>query len=121
MLKKILHGIGRTLSILLKIYIILFVIYSVANITNTIELSLQKQEEIAEMQRNILITLQENKKELAVKDFEKPTYEYLKSVTVKIEGMSLKCALKDEEILCNEEAWFGTGVIVKVKNNYTYI
>jgi len=51
---------------------------------------------------------------------EKPTYEYLKSVTVYINGEIPQKVLEDKSIRVRQ-AWAGTGSIVKIDEEYTYI
>ena len=53
---------------------------------------------------------------------EKPSYEYLKSITVYIEGESIKRETNSEgKLEIKVKRWIGTGTIIKIKDNYTYI
>jgi S1-C subfamily serine protease len=52
--------------------------------------------------------------------FEKPTYDYLKSVTVYINGELPSKRLDDGSIRIRQ-AWLGTGSIIKIDEEYTYI
>jgi S1-C subfamily serine protease len=45
---------------------------------------------------------------------QKPSYDYLKSITVKI-------IAKNKDLTATEKGWMGTGVIVAIDKDYTYI
>jgi len=49
----------------------------------------------------------------------KPSYKYLKSVTVFVEGLQL--VFKTEDTPFDVKRWSGTGVVVKIDNKNTYI
>lgn len=52
---------------------------------------------------------------------QKPSYKYLKSVTVYIEGASYTVIHSPNSTDAEAEHWVGTGVVVKVDKDYTYI
>ena len=64
--------------------------------------------EMFKYQKNNKMLTELNKQELKM-SLKHPSYNYLKSVTVYIQGISLN------------KQWMGTGVIVKIDKNYTYI
>jgi len=49
--------------------------------------------------------------------YAKPSYNYLKSMTVYIKG----CAQDCQEDICKDKCWVGTGVVYTIKDGYTYI
>ena len=51
---------------------------------------------------------------------EKPSYEYLKSITVYIVGKTIP-EEKESELIEVKESWAGTGAIIKIDKEYTYI
>jgi len=59
-------------------------------------------------------------------ELKRPSYKYLKSVTVRIYGSSIDCKTiinenGEKTDICEEKSWLGTGVIIKIKRNKTFI
>lgn len=54
---------------------------------------------------------------------DKPSYDYLKSVTVKLSGCFSKCVESyDGSVDCGKSScWTGTGIVIKIDKKYTYI
>ena len=53
-------------------------------------------------------------------EIEKPSYEYLKSITVYIVGETIP-EEKENELIEIGETWAGTGTVIKIDKKYTYI
>jgi len=116
--------IKRSIFFLMVFLLISCIINGVLLLQRNIEI----QEELLQIQGQTFLYLKttldrlEEKIENLNETF--PTYEYLKSVTVVIYGVSTKCALEegeeDPKIICSEDKWLGTGVIIKSEEN-TYI
>ncbi|RLG10709.1 hypothetical protein DRN73_07120, partial [Candidatus Pacearchaeota archaeon] len=51
----------------------------------------------------------------------RPSYEYLKSVTVVIKGVGFKKIKGGSSVSYRQQKWLGTGVIIKKSSTVTYI
>lgn len=74
--------------------------------------SLQEYFNELNVQRNMIAESKIDAKLNTVESQEKPTYEYMKNVTVRMVHLDNEFSVK---------GWIGTGVIVKVTDDYTYI
>ena len=68
----------------------------------------------------IFLPTERKKVEIVKEAEENPSYNYLKSITVYITGSIPSKVLEDNSIRLGQ-SWLGTGSIVKIDENYTYI